>query len=707
MEAIVQSEAAECGLACLAMIASHYGGDIGLRELRRRHSLSLKGATLSHLMEIAGNLNLKSRALRLELDQIDKLQVPCILHWDLNHFVVLTRVGRRRIHLADPAVGRRTMLREELSRHFTGVALELVPTEDFRQTRRPASVAISQLLGRVTGLRRAISLVLLLSISLQVFVLLAPFFMQWLVDNVLIAADRDLLAVLCIGFGLALLLQIGIGHIRGRAVVYLSSRLGMQWTGNVFAHLIKLPLEFYQKRHLGDITSRMGSVQTIQRTLTTSFVEALIDGLMAFAVVVMMLMYSWKLATISLTAVVLYVTIRAFAFSALRARTERQLIAAALQQSHLLESIRGVQSIKVAGGEALRLSEHRNLMNESTNHDVRLSHFGLTFSSISQFIFGLERIAVIWIGAALTIQSVFSVGMLIAYLAYKDQFSARISGLIDKWIEFRMLRLHGERLADIVFTDCEQPTAFPGAEPDDFPKLLRLEADGLGYRYSPSEPWIIRNCTFTIEAGESVAIVGASGCGKSTMMKLLLGLLAPTEGEIRIGGVPLHRIGLDQYRRIIGAVLQDDQLFAGSIGDNIAFNQTVLDESRVRQAALAAAVHDDVIALPMGYSSLVGDMGTMLSGGQKQRIILARALYREPKLLFLDEATSHLDLEHERLVNSAVRALELTRVIIAHRPETIASADRVFLMEGGSITERALADISGKSSVVDIHTERL
>lgn len=368
----------------------------------------------------------------------------------------------------------------------------------------------------------------------------------------------------------------------------------------------------------------------------------------------------------------------------MRDRTEQQLVAAAKQQTHLLESLRGMQSLKVAGEESVRRSTYENLLNDTVNQDVKLARMSLGFNTASQLVFGLERIAVIWIGARLALDNVFSVGMLVAYLAYKDQFAMRVSGLIDKWIEFRMLRLHGERLADIVLTPPEkqhaQPHALPPAEPS-------IEVEGLSFRYADGEPWVVKDCSFTIAPGESVAIIGGSGCGKTTLVKLLLGLLTPSEGTIRIGGHDLHKLGPRTVRAMIGVVMQDDQLFAGSIADNIGFFDTDFDLERIKAAAQLAAVHEDIAAMPMGYHSLIGDMGSSLSGGQKQRIILARALYRQPKLLFLDEATSHLDVTRERLVNEAVKHLQLTKVIVAHRPETIASADRILVMEHGRIVQ--------------------
>ena len=679
----LQAEASECGLASLAMVAGHHGFSIALPELRQRFQLSLKGATLARLMDAAGKLGFNCRPLKLEIGELGRLQLPCILHWDLNHFVVLAKVGRGKATILDPAHGRRRMPLAEVSGHFTGIALELSPGMAFEPREAEPAVSIRQLTGRIAGLWRSLGLLLLLSLALQAFVVLGPFFLQWVVDQVLVSADRDLLAVIATGFGLVLLLRAGTGLLRGWAILHLSTRLGLQWMGNVFAHLMKLPLDFFEKRHLGDITSRMGSVQSIQAPLTTSFVEGLIDGLMAIVTLGMMLLYSWKLALVTLLAMALYLGLRVASFRPIRDGTERKLVAAARQQSQLLESIRGIQSVKLAGVEQRREAGYGNLMNDTVNREVWLAKLGLGFSTANQLIFGVERIAVIWIGALFAMQNVFSVGMLMAYLAYKDQFSGRIGSLIDKWIQFRMLRLHGERLADIVLTE---PELDPGGETDAaLPAHAGLEVCNLAFRYADGEPWVLRDCTFRIAPGESVAIVGASGCGKTTLVKLMLGLLAPVEGRVEVCGRDIRQFGLRNYRRGIGAVMQDDQLFAGSIHDNIAFGEEGFDPARTEAAARLAAIHAEIAGMPMGYQSLIGDMGTTLSGGQKQRVILARALYRNPRILFLDEATSHLDVACEKLVNEAVRGLRITKVIIAHRPETIASADRVLVMEGGRI----------------------
>lgn len=685
MRPILQSEAAECGLACLATVSNHYRQRLSLRNLRHRFPLSLKGANLARLIDVASKLGFTSRPLKLELDDLRKLRTPCILHWDLNHFVVLARAGRRRATILDPGFGKRRLGYSEVSKHFTGVALELEPGNDFKPVKAEPAVSIRQLTGSIRGLWRVLGLILLISVALQVFTVLGPLYLQWVVDQVLVSGNRELLTVVGIGFGLLVLLQVGTHLLRGLVVVFLSNRLVFQWMGNVFSHLLRLPLDFFEKRHLGDVVSRMDSVRAIQRTLSTSFVEAIMDGMMAIVTLGMMLLYSWKLALVTLLAVVLYLGLRAVSFREIRDATEKQLVAAAHQQSHLFESIRGMQSVKVAGREDMRNAGYLNRLNETVNQELWLGKLGIGFSSANQLVFGIERIAVIWIGAVLALQNVFSVGMLMAYLAYKDQFSRRIGGLIDKWIEFRMLRLHGERLADIVMappeTELEQNFEAPA------PAEARIEVRKLSFRYAEGEPWVLKDCSFSVRPGESVAVIGPSGCGKSTLVKLMLGLLRPTSGTIEVGGLDIHKLGAHNFRTNVGAVMQDDQLFAGSVMDNIAFSDDGVDMKKVEDAARLAAIHDEISAMPMGYHSLIGDMGTTLSGGQKQRVILARALYRQPEILFLDEATSHLDVSRERLVNEAVRNLKLTKVIIAHRPETIASADRILVLEGGRIAQ--------------------
>jgi len=681
---ILQTEAAECGLACLAMVAAHHGLHSDLPTLRQRFSVSLKGTTLADLVRLGGQLQLNARALRAEMEHLPELAMPCVLHWDLNHFVVLKEVSRGVAVIHDPARGVRRLPLAEVSKHFTGVVLELTPQADFRPHTARQSVTLRQLLGRVTGLRRSLVQIFTLALALEAFMLLAPFFMQWVVDSVLVGLDRDLLVTLGLGFGLLVLITVVTGAIRSWAVLHLSTTLNLQWLANVFAHLMRLPVSWFEKRHTGDVMSRFGAVQKIQQTLTTSFIEAMLDGVLVVVTLAMMFVYSGTLTAIALASVVLYAGLRWLLFRPLREATEESIIFEAKRASHFMESLRGVQSIKLFNRQEDRQARFMNLVVDAMNANIATRKLDLTFSVGHKLVFGLERIAMVWVGALLVMDHRFSVGMLFAFIAYKEQFAQRVSALIDKVVDVKMLKLEGERLADIVLTEPEQQPEY-AARTHELPASLELR--NVHFAYAETEADVVRGLSLSIEPGESVAIVGPSGCGKTTLLKLMLGVHAPQSGEIRVGGQPLGKVGLRAWRDMIGTVMQDDQLFAGSITDNISFFDPTADLAWVAECARIAAVQSDIEAMPMGFNTLIGDMGGSLSGGQRQRILLARALYKRPKILFLDEATSALDIDREREVNQAIKQLALTRVIVAHRPETIASASRVIVMNDGRVAQ--------------------
>lgn len=684
---ILQTEAAECGLACLAMIASSHGYHINLNGLRAQHAASLRGSTLADLIRVAEQLKLASRPLRLDLNQLTELKLPCILHWNFNHFVVLTRVQRDRVTLHDPASGECELVLSEFSKHFTGIALELTPTSAFVARNEIQRVKLRSLIGRFQGLTGAISQILILALILQVFAILAPFYMQWVVDHALVAYDHDLVTILGVGFLLLAVVQVGVIALRAWVLMVLSTTLNLQMMTNLFHHLIRLPMHWFNKRHIGDIVSRFDSLNVIQRTLTTGFLEALIDGVMVLVTLVMMLLYSVKLALIAMVAAGLYGLLRLALYRPLRLATEDHIVRGAKQQSHFLETVRGMQSIKLFAYEASRAANWQNLVIDQFNASIRTQQLNILYQGLNGLLFGLENIITIWIGAMLILDTAtgngFSIGMLFAFIAYKTQFVQRISALIEKGLELRMLSLHTERVGDVVLAPTEQVNELHPVSAA--PLTGRIEVKHLAFRHTETDPWVLQDIQFSVQAGESVAIVGSSGCGKTTLVKLMLGLLQPASGQIEVDGVSLDRVGMTRYRQAVASVMQDDQLFAGSIAENICFFDVNPDFERIVASARLAAIHDDIMAMPMQLNTLVGDMGAVLSGGQKQRVLLARALYRRPAILFLDEATSHLDIHCEQNVNQAIQTLKLTRIIVAHRSETIASADRVIRLIAGRV----------------------
>jgi ATP-binding cassette, subfamily B, bacterial CvaB/MchF/RaxB len=678
---------AECGIASLAMIAAYHGHKVDLNGLRQRFALSLKGSTLSHLIVIAGSLHLTCRPLRLELEQLGQLALPCILHWDLNHFVVLKSVHREGAVIHDPAFGARRLSRQQVSRHFSGVALEVAPTADFQPQTLRTSARLSDLWSRVLGWKRALAQTVLLSVLLQLFALAAPSYLQLVIDEAVSSFDTQFLLVLAAAFASMYVVQTATQALRSWVILQIGQAMSFQMVGNVLHHLLRLPSSFFEKRIVGDILSRMGSIRPIQEALTQSVVTALIDGVMAVAIAALLFAYSPFICSIVLGTVLLYFGVVLVLYPYRRYREEELLVANAESQTYLIESIRASKTVKLFGREAVREVVWRNYFVNVLNASMGIGKLEIANQSARTLMFGLQIVLVVYFSATLVMRSEFTLGMLFAVLLYRDSFAARAEALAQRVIEFRLLKLHLERLADVVQTEREPGLDMSRAEGASVTGSLVLR--DVSFRYAQNEPLIFEDVSLDVQPGQFIAIVGVSGGGKTTLLKVMLGLLLPTSGEILVEGLALQSFGVQQWRRSIGVVQQDDELLMGTIADNICFFDADLDMKRVVESAKAAAVHDEIQAMPMGYLSLVGDMGSTLSGGQRQRVLLARALYVQPKILFLDEGTANLDPSAEMRIADLIESMPITRVIVAHRPELIARAHKVWELRGGRLRELA------------------
>ncbi|MBO2581833.1 peptidase domain-containing ABC transporter [Shewanella algae] len=679
---VMQTEVAECGLACLLMVASFHGHKQDLSSLRQSFNASLSGMNLQQMIALADKIGLSSRALKCPIEEVGKLALPCVLHWDMNHFVVLTGVTKRYICINDPAQGKRKMTLQEFSLHYTGIALELAPSAEFKKQDLRVRMKLSQLWSRITGLKQGLLALLVLSVILQLFSLVAPYYMQWVVDEVLLSRDQPLLFVLAVGFGLLVILNVVTTGIRSYLVLRLSSMMNIQMGVNLIRHLFKLPMSYFEKRHIGDLVSRFGSLAQIRERLTTGLTETLVDGIMSLAVLVMMLFYSVKLTLVVIVAILLYTLLRLALYQPLRRTTEETIQSQAKEQTNFLENIRGIQTIKLFTSESLRQSLWQNHYAEVINSEIRLGKLKISFDVVNKLLFGLENVIVIYLAAMAVMAGSLTVGMILAFIAYKNQLTERMTNFIEQVILFRMLRLHLERISDIAMSDIEANRDAKFQLPE---AKGELELKNVSFRYADNEAWIIKDLNLKVTSGESLAIIGASGCGKSTLVKIMLGLLKPTEGKVLLDGIEVSKVGLIQYRKQIAAVMQNDTLLSGSVLDNLCFFDPEPNLLKVQQCAHLAAIDEDINRMPMGYNSLVGDMGNQFSGGQVQRLLLARALYKSPKLLFMDEATSHLDVMNEIRIGEQIKQLAMTRIIVAHRPETIKQADRVLVMHMGQL----------------------
>ena len=596
---LLQNEAAECGLACLGMVSGFYGHRFDMLTLRRRFATTLKGATLEQLMDMAGRLQLASRPLRLDLHELRELRLPCVLHWNLNHFVVLQAVGRQHIVIVDPASGRRKVPLAEVSRAFSGIALELWPLADFEEKDEARPVPLKKLVGHLQGLWPAVVKILLLALCIEVFTLLSPLYLQWVLDQVVVSADRDLLTTLAIGFALVAILRVLTTALRGYLLMYVSSLASVQWQSNVFAHLLRLPTAYFEKRHIGDVVSRFHAVDSIQQTLSSSFFSTVLDGIMGIAVLVMMMLYSWQLSLLSFLLVFLYLLLRVLWYSPLRAATEEGIIHAAAHDSNFLETIRGIKTIKLFNSQQQRMSLWQSLLADKVNAGLRVSKLQLFYGLGSGLLSALGSILMVFLGARMILAGQFTVGALMAFMSYQGMLDSRITQLINNYFTLKMLRIQTSRLGDIVMSKAE-PVVTEIVPTTRQPMRIRVEH--LRFRYSEYEPYVLDDVSFTIHAGDSVAIVGSSGCGKTTLLNVLLGNLAAESGEVYLDERKCGMEDMIAARNRMGIVMQDDVLFAGSISDNIAFFATPADQEKVVMSARLAAIHDEIEAMPMGVS---------------------------------------------------------------------------------------------------------
>lgn len=675
---MLQEELSDCGHACMAMVCHYWGHVLTLSCLKQRFVSSARGMTLRGMADAMVQLGFKIRALQVPLSEISLIACPAILHWEMNHFVVLKSVKNNQIIVHDPAYGVRHCDPQTFSSAFTGVVLEIQKAVDFKPLRSQRTLRWYDLLKNQVGFKRSMACLLGLSLMLECFTLLNPLLMQYVTDRLLMLSDLHEIKWVLLGCLVLYAAQAWLTYVREHFSMFFSTKWHEACSSNIMLHLFSLPLAFFEKRQAADLQSKIQSLHALQTKISVELIRLLIDVIMIGVYVGVMLCYSWTLSGLVLMTLGGLLLLQWCTYSWMKTGMASSLQRHAKAMALFLETLRAIRPLKVSLKGGLRVEAWRNGYVEALNADVSVAQSQIHAQVIHQWISNTEGLLVVGVGASMVFANQFSAGMLVAFLAYRAMLSSKSFTLIQHAYDYALVSTQLTRLSDVVLHEPERLQTGPALARRDIKGRLTLK--GVSFQYDTSMPALFYDVNLDVLPGEKIAIVGPSGCGKSTLMNVMMGLLAPTSGCVYVDQVPLSAFGLDHYRHLIGAVLQEDHLLSGSVMENIAFFSDHVDWEQLDLVTKQAGIYETIQRWPMGYETRVGELGASLSGGQKQRLLLARALYKKPLLLFLDEATSHLDSDNEKRINVALKTLNITQVIVAHRQETIRMADRVIAL---------------------------
>nr|GAT45559.1 ABC transporter protein [Mycena chlorophos] len=673
---VYQSENAECGVACLAMIASYHGHHLDLATLRNKAEVSSRGTTLRELLRVAAGLKLRTRVVKVEPKDLHRVTLPAILHWDLTHFIVLKRVVGQTAILHDPNRGLVKIKIKDIGVHLAGIAIECSPEEGFvqRDERRP--VKLKELSGEFSGVFKSVTFLGLLAVVSQSLMIAIPYYFQVVIDRVVPTRDDNFLGVVSILFVLFVALDWAIKHTRNVAALFVSMRLNIRLAVRIFEHLIRLPLSFFQSRNLTDLASKFDSLDEIRSILCEDAIRLLVDGLTLFTMIAILGAYKPPLLVCALLFMSVYVAYRIGTFQRFRLATEEQITKRVKQRSHLLESIQRIEAVKTFAAERLRLREWEGHFLSDMVGDSELKRWRGRYELSRDSLMSLEMIVSGYVAARYLIADTMTLGMLFAFFTYKRLFTTSTLSFVETIFKVRVLGLHLDRLADVIrATPEEVEFRSPQMVPITFDQALVVRDLSFSYPCEHSE--LLSGVSFTVNPGQRLAIVGPSGVGKSTLIKILLKLIEAQSGTITLGSMDQREVPRHHWLSGVGTVMQNDRLFGGSVRENIAFGEAEIDDAMVAKVAHLACVDEDIERFPMGYDTLVGEMGGAMSGGQIQRILIARALYKKPSLLVMDEGTANLDKHTEAAVLERVRGLGISVIHAAHRPQVIADATHV------------------------------
>ncbi len=688
-----QQSASDCGSACMVMIANYWGKHFSVNRLRDMTNVNRSGASLRALAAAAESLGFATRPVKASLDKLAEQSLPAIAHWEGKHFIVVYEITKKRVIVADPALGQRTLTKSEFNTGWTGYALLLQPTYLLKDA-KAESTGFWKFFELVKPHYRVLIEVFLASVLMQLFGLVTPIFTQLLLDRVLV--QRSVATLNAIGVGMIVfgLFSIVMNGVRQYLLDHTANRVSLSLLVGFIKHTLRLPLSYFESRYVGDIVSRIQENQKIQRFLTGQTLSIILDMLTLVVYLALMFSYSWRMALFVLFIVPPFFILALSSTSILRRISREIFNASAKENSYLIESLTGIRTVRSLSIEQTVRWHWEELLNNLIKKSFNAQIIGIRLQILSGTIQTFVNTGLMWFGAWQVIQGELTVGQLVAFNMLVGNVLSPFQRLSGLWNELQEIVISTERINDVLEAEPEEDLQNKPRK-----SLDRLEGNirfqNVTFRYHPeSETNVLENLTFEIQPNQMVAVVGRSGSGKTTLSKLILGLYPATDGKVLIDGHDIASVSLRSLRSQVGVVDQDTFLFGSTIRENISIAHPEASLEEIIQAARFAGADEFIQQLPMGYESQIGEAGGMLSGGQRQRLAIARALLGNPRLLLFDEATSHLDSESERIIQNNLKTIlkGRTSVIIAHRLSTVRNADLILVLDRGVLVESGTHD---------------
>lgn len=682
MEQMLQTE---CGVCCISMVAGRYSVHKTLRELRNMAGIGRDGITMYTMRNMAVRLGFEAKVFRAELHQLVKLQLPVIVHWEENHYVVVDKISKNGVKIIDPAVGKRTISHEQFQKSYNSIVLEMIPTEQVVPQKKVS--AWGKFLKYLMEIPKKVAIVIVMAIIYQLGTLGMPILVQYLIDNIITANKFQLLSIFMLSVIMLTIVQGFVQYFRGKFIIVLNNMLDKRMMQHFFSHILRLPYQFFQLRSFGDLLFRASSLRVIREMLSSRLVLGLLDFSAITFIMIYMLNKSVTLTLLVVGLSLLNVLVLIFTKRRLKEVNQDEILKTSQLQSYQTEFLYGIFGIKTAGIEKETYSRWSSFLDQLICAYKNKEGFMNLIASISGTLQMMSPLLVLWIGAMLVFNNQLSLGELIAFYSLSNNFFSMSGSIVQTVNAVFITGAYLERVQDVLDEPLEHSD-------DDKEIIMNFKGnillENVSFRYSEHSELVVKDINLNIASGQKIAIVGKSGAGKSTLAKLILGLYMPSEGAISFDGKDIRDLNLSALRKQIGVVPQDASLFNRSIKDNISLYNEDVSLEEIQNVTKMAEIYEDIIRMPMGFNTMVSELGMNISGGQRQRIALARALLNKPSVILLDEATSSLDHQNEKRIDSFLRELKCTRIVIAHKLTTIMDSDLIIVMEDGGIVARGM-----------------